>query len=507
MKEKLFRRNYYFAETMLNEIDKFSVVSFGIFNNLILRNVNSEQEILSMAIRNMGSEISEAEFLMVRNTAENKLSSSSASVTLDGIYSEIGVIRPDWNVEALKQAEISAYIDCSCINPVIKPIFDKAVSSEKTVALVEDCILSRGIIEAILKKWGVIGYSLLYLSSEAGCTKNDGELYRRMLEESGVAPDLWLHIGSDYNSDCVAARAVGMSAAYYMNPVSMYTEEQAAANTSSPAEGENFDLTPSEINQTYTQKKSPSDDEVIRLENVSMMFNMSSEKIDNFKEYFIRFIKHELNFKEFWALKDVSFSIKRGEKIGIVGTNGSGKSTILKIVSGVLQCTKGNVNVKGTIAPMIELGAGFDMELSARENVFLNGAILGYSKADMESRYQDIISFAELEEFQDIAIKNYSSGMVARLGFAIATSHIPDILIIDEILSVGDFSFQNKCRRKITELTENGATVLLVSHSANDIITMCDRVIWLNKGNMCADGEAQYIVEKYIQSQTNKGDC
>ena len=204
-------------------------------------------------------------------------------------------------------------------------------------------------------------------------------------------------------------------------------------------------------------------------------------------------------FKEFWALRNISFDVHKGEKVGLIGLNGSGKSTTLKIVSGVLKATEGKVWVKGSVAPLIELGAGFDEKLSARENIYLNGAILGYSRKQMDEVYDSIIDFSELKEFEDVAIKNYSSGMVARLGFAIATSHVPDVLIIDEILSVGDFEFQKKCHRRMQELTGMGATVLFVSHSSGDIISMCDRAIWLDHGQLIDEGEAEFVIGKYIK--------
>ena len=185
-------------------------------------------------------------------------------------------------------------------------------------------------------------------------------------------------------------------------------------------------------------------DTAIKVDGASMLFNLSSEKIDSIKEYFIKIARRELHYQEFWALKDISFSLGEGESLGIIGLNGSGKSTLLKIISGILKPTKGSVETIGSIAPLIELGAGFDADLSARENIYLNGAILGYNREYMEERFDDIIAFSELQDFVDTAIKNYSSGMVARLGFAIATMNIPDILIIDEILAVGDYKFQEK---------------------------------------------------------------
>ena len=241
------------------------------------------------------------------------------------------------------------------------------------------------------------------------------------------------------------------------------------------------------------------DEKIIEVNNVSMMFNKSKERIDNVKEYFIRFIKRQIMIEEFWALKNVSFDVKKGEFLGIVGLNGSGKSTLLKLISGVMKPTNGNINVKGTIAPLIELGAGFDMNLSARENVFLNGAVLGFSRKEMQKKFEWIIDFAELWDFVDSPIKNYSSGMIARLGFSIATASNPDILIVDEILGVGDFKFQQKCHRRMNEIIESGATVLFVSHSINQIKELCSRVVWLNNGELIDIGDTQRICEKYIK--------
>jgi ABC-2 type transport system ATP-binding protein len=240
------------------------------------------------------------------------------------------------------------------------------------------------------------------------------------------------------------------------------------------------------------------DDTIIKVENVSMMFNLSSEKVDSIKEYVIKMIKGTLMFEEFWALQDISFEIKKGERFGIVGLNGSGKSTLLKVISGVLKPTKGKVIVHGMIAPLIELGAGFDLDLSAKENIFLNGAILGYSRQEMQEKYDEIIEFSELRNFENVAIKNFSSGMVARLGFAIATCHIPDILIVDEILSVGDFEFQKKCQEKMKQMTESGTTVLFVSHSQGQIVELCDKAIWLQNGHLVEIGDAVHITQEYL---------
>lgn len=238
---------------------------------------------------------------------------------------------------------------------------------------------------------------------------------------------------------------------------------------------------------------------VIELENVSMMFNLSKERVDNLKEYAIKLIKRELMFQEFWALRDISFQVKKGESIGLIGLNGSGKSTLLKIIAGVLKATTGNVKVEGSIAPLIELGAGFDMDLSARENIYLNGAILGYSRKEIAGKFEEIVDFAELWEFIDVPIKNFSSGMLARLGFSIATISRPDILIVDEILSVGDLAFQKKCEKRIAKMMENETTIILVSHSMEQIKEVCQKIVWLEKGVIREIGNANSLAGRYIE--------
>lgn len=239
------------------------------------------------------------------------------------------------------------------------------------------------------------------------------------------------------------------------------------------------------------------DDVIIDVSHVTMKFNMPKEKLDNMKEFFIKLIKRQIKYDEFTALEDISFSIKRGEVVGIVGLNGSGKSTILKIISGILSPTVGSVYVGGTISPLIELGAGFDFELTAKENIYLNGSVLGFDRKFITEKYDEILDFAELREFENIAIKNFSSGMIARLGFAIATLVKPDILIVDEILSVGDFLFQQKCEKRISDLMSGGTTVLIVSHSLDQIERLCQRVIWLEKGKLIMEGNTSVICEKY----------
>lgn len=236
---------------------------------------------------------------------------------------------------------------------------------------------------------------------------------------------------------------------------------------------------------------------MISAEHVSMKFNLSSEKFDSFKEYFIKMMKRQVSFEEFWALKDVSFTVKKGESLGLIGLNGSGKSTMLKTIAGVLKPTKGKVQVFGTVAPLIELGAGFDMDLTARENVFLNGSLLGYRREEMEAYYDDIVSFSELEGFMNVPVKNFSSGMVSRLAFAIATIGTPDILICDEVLSVGDFRFQKKCEERIQKMIDSGTTILFVSHSIQQVKKICNKILWLDHGNVRMFGDAEEVCNIY----------
>lgn len=237
---------------------------------------------------------------------------------------------------------------------------------------------------------------------------------------------------------------------------------------------------------------------IIVVNNVSMMFNIASEQLNSLKEYFLALVKGQLHFKEFMALNNIDFVVNRGDRYGIVGTNGSGKSTMLKIVAGVLEPTKGRVAIGGTIAPLIELGAGFDMELTARENIYLNGALLGYSKQFIDERFEDIVEFAEVRDFLDMPMKNYSSGMVARVAFSVATATIPDILVVDEALSVGDFLFQEKCEKRINELVDgHGTTLLFVSHSIDQVERVCDKAVWIEKGHMRMIGNAKDVCEAY----------
>ncbi|MCI9439848.1 MAG: ABC transporter ATP-binding protein [Ruminococcus sp.] len=241
-------------------------------------------------------------------------------------------------------------------------------------------------------------------------------------------------------------------------------------------------------------------DAIVTVDHVSMKFNLSSEKFDSFKEYVIKSIKRQVSYDEFWALQDISFEVERGQSLGLVGLNGSGKSTMLKIIAGVLKPTKGRVAVRGNMAPLIELGAGFDMDLTARENVFLNGALLGYNRTQMEGQYEDIVKFSELEAFMNVPVKNFSSGMVSRLAFAIATIGVPDILICDEVLSVGDFRFQEKCEERIGNMKEKGTTILFVSHSLTQVEKICDKIVWLEKGHLKRFGDAKEICRIYAES-------
>lgn len=242
----------------------------------------------------------------------------------------------------------------------------------------------------------------------------------------------------------------------------------------------------------------PENEVVIDIDHVTMIFNIASERLDNLKEYAIKIIKRELFYKEFTALNDISFQVEKGDVVGIVGTNGSGKSTLLKIIAGVLEPSKGKATVTGSIAPLIELGAGFDMELSAKENIYLNGALLGYSKKFIQEHFDEIVSFAEIEEFLDMPLKNYSSGMVARIAFSIATVMVPDILIVDETLAVGDFLFQEKCERRIQELIQdNNVTVLFVSHSIEQVERICRKAIWIEKGHLRCQGPVKEVCGAY----------
>ena len=236
---------------------------------------------------------------------------------------------------------------------------------------------------------------------------------------------------------------------------------------------------------------------VIKVNHVGMKFNLSQEKIDNLKEYVIKFLKKEIKYNEFWALKDVSFEVKEGDRVGILGLNGAGKSTLLKVVSGVLKPTEGSVKTQGTVVPMLELGAGFDPQYTGSENIYLYGAMLGYSKEFIEEKYKEIVEFSGLRKFMDTPVKNYSSGMKARLGFSIATVVEPDILILDEVLSVGDKKFKKKSEKKIKSMFDQGVTVLFVSHSLPQIERICNKAILLEGGKLIATGDVKPVIRLY----------
>ena len=245
---------------------------------------------------------------------------------------------------------------------------------------------------------------------------------------------------------------------------------------------------------------------MIHIKNVGMKFNLGIEKDNSLKMSFIKLFSQKRRTKktDFWALKNISFDVNPGDVIGLIGTNGAGKSTLLKVVSGVLKPTEGSVEVNGVISPMIELGAGFDGDLTARENIFLNGAILGYSKQFLESKFEEIVEFSELREFLDVPVKNFSSGMVAKLAFSISTVVNPEILIVDEILSVGDIKFQEKSKNKMLSMINGGTTVLYVSHSLQSIKELCNKVIWLDHGKIVMMGDAIEVCDTYSNEVLNK---
>ena len=237
---------------------------------------------------------------------------------------------------------------------------------------------------------------------------------------------------------------------------------------------------------------------MIDVDHVTIRFNMASQKIDNLKEYVVKLLKRELLFQEFLAVKDVSFQVKAGEAWGLIGTNGSGKSTMLKAISGILKPYKGSITVNGQVAPLIELGAGFDQEMTARENIFLNGCVLGHSEKFMKEHFDEIVDFAEIHQFLDSPLKNFSSGMRARLGFSIATMVKPDILIVDEILAVGDYKFRQKCEKRMNEMLSGGTTLLYVSHSIEEVRRLCDHALWIDKGVARMQGEVTEVCDAYM---------
>ncbi len=246
------------------------------------------------------------------------------------------------------------------------------------------------------------------------------------------------------------------------------------------------------------------EDILIEVKDVSMRFKMPSEKVDNLKELFIKRISGRLKFKDFWVLKNINLTVKKGESFAIVGRNGAGKSTLLSLISGIYPATKGYIKTRGTIVPLLRLGAGFDMNATGRENVFLNGAILGFSKKQLTEKYDEIVEFSELKDFMNVPVKNYSSGMIARLGFAIAVSVQPDIMIVDEILSVGDAPFQKKCVEKMAELQTTGTTFLVVSHSMARVKQICKKAIWIKDGVIVMEGDANEVADAYsLDNQNN----
>lgn len=241
-------------------------------------------------------------------------------------------------------------------------------------------------------------------------------------------------------------------------------------------------------------------DNIIEINDLTIRFNLASEKIDNLKEYFVKLIKRQLMFQEFLAIEDFSLNIKKGEAWALIGVNGSGKSTLLKAISGIMKPYKGSIKVHGNIAPMIELGAGFDANLTARENIYLNGLILGHSRKFMEEHFDKIVEFAEIEKFLDSPIKNFSSGMKARLGFSVATMINPDILICDEVLSVGDAKFRKKCENRMKEMLSGGTTLIFVSHNVNQVKELCDHAAWIEKGHLIQAGEVNEVCDAYTKS-------
>ena len=260
-----------------------------------------------------------------------------------------------------------------------------------------------------------------------------------------------------------------------------------------------------EVIQDLTVNTSLTEGEVgrdiaVHLENVSVRYKIPMEPIRSFKEYMIRRLKGQVDYWELWALRGVSLDVRRGEVFGIIGRNGSGKSTLLKVMARVLKPTTGRVWMKGRVVPLLELGAGFHPELTGRENIYLNATLLGYSRAEIEKAYSSIVEFAEIGDFINAPLRTYSSGMVARLGFAVAMAWQPDILLIDELLAVGDEAFQQKCKDRIAEFQQQGVTVLLVSHDLGQVAAMCQRAMWLDHGEVQAIGEAEDVVEKYRHS-------
>lgn len=245
-------------------------------------------------------------------------------------------------------------------------------------------------------------------------------------------------------------------------------------------------------------------DPIIEVKRVSMCFRMPNDNINSIKEYLVRWIQRGLRYREFYALKDVSFSVNKGEIVGLIGHNGAGKSTLLKIISGIMKPTEGSSVIRGNCVPMLELGSGFDFDMTGRENIFLNGAILGYSEEFLLKKFTEIVDFSELEEFLDVPLRNYSSGMITRLAFSIAAMVNPEILIVDEILGVGDIDFQKKSFERMKEMMDGGTTVLMVSHSISQVEKMCNRVVWIEKGEVQMIGDSATVCAEYTNSKQKK---
>lgn len=507
MQLKNFRlKNYYDMTTILTEARKCEVISFDIKDGLLLENFFNYNHVLEKVSILAKEQYGIDDFFFLRINEENRIKqvSPNSNLLINEIYKQINKSLPSIDCDAILREEEALFFEHIVQNQFMMEVFEaiSVLPHSKKIFFISNLINSDASVKELLHRRGYNGsYELLSHSMFSSRTTQNNYIEQYIID-NGVS---WLHIGNS-NIDISGDAKSSFYYFEYVSPRKRYVYEQSAkAKENQEVYEDKLDQLQmdeairlaSEINQQFTMVQCPSLETAVNLSGVSMMFNMSSEKIDNLKEYVIKLIKGELMFQEFWALKNINIEIKKGEKIGLIGLNGSGKSTILKIVSGVLKPTQGKVEVRGAIAPLIELGAGFDFNLSAKENVFLNGAILGYNKNEMMEKYDSIIEFAELKRFENVALKNFSSGMIARLGFAIATCHVPDILIIDEILSVGDYEFQKKCHKKMQQLTDLGATVLFVSHSSSDIVEMCDKAIWIQNGELIDQGQADYIVKKY----------
>lgn len=491
MIERIKRQNSYILETFEKAIKNISVVSFNIFDTIIIQGFRNESDIIEQVGKSALQICGITNFSVLRLEAQTFADNAAGNAKYIDIYRRVGEIAGNIDVSTIYDAEMKCRCDNLYASPLGKMMYDIARTLNKKVIFLGDSRFSTDVVKVLLKSYGYSENDDVFLSVGNEMSRENARLYAYIRDSMSLDVNGWFHVGNDKNADIDVPRSLGISAMRVDSPMTRYLAAKEE-------NGDNEIETEEEIINRYSECAAFDETSVICAKNVSMVFNMSREKVDNLKEYLIKLIKGKLQFERFSALLNISLEVRKGERVAIIGRNGSGKSTFLKIASGVMKPTSGTMSVKGSIAPMIELGAGFDYELSARENVFLNGAILGYSRHEMEKKYNEIIRFAELETFQDTAIKNFSSGMITRLGFAIATCNIPDILIIDEVLSVGDYAFQKKCQKKIREMTDHGATVLFVSHSAEDIKTICDRAVWLDNGVLKADGEAEYIVDMYI---------